>query len=203
MHEKSYKDIEIKQLNSSERESALSLICEAFKEHPMLPPGTSHKTTQALFRFMFDEFGSKKSTCIHGIKDSGNNLACTALTLSSTDEPSLLDALRCTLSFVRILGWSLALAFLRINASKPKRTEPHLELLLLGTSPSFQKGGLGRAMMSHLYKFGKDKGYAGITLEVAKNSPAYGFYCREGFVIDKTVYIKDMPLSLMHCKLDS
>lgn len=195
--------MEVKQLNSSERESALSLICEAFKEHPMLPPGTPHGTTQALFRFMFDEFGSKKSTCIHGIKDSGNNLVCTALSLSSTDEPGLWDALRCTLSFFRILGWSLALAFLRAHASKPKRTKPHLELLLLGTSPSFQKGGLGRTMMSHLYKFAKDKGYAGITLEVAKNSSAYGFYCREGFVTDKTIYIKGMPLCLMHRKFDS
>jgi ribosomal protein S18 acetylase RimI-like enzyme len=196
------RDVQIKPLNFSERESALSLICEAFKEHPMLPPGTPHETAQALFRFMFDEFGSKKSTCIHGIKDSGNNLVCTALSLSSTDEPGLWDAVRYTLSFIRILGWSLALAFLRIHASKPKRTEPQLELLLLGTSPSFQKGGLGRAMMSYLYNFAKDKGYAGITLEVAKNSPAYGFYCREGFVTDKTIYIKGMPLCLMRRKLN-
>ena len=110
---------------------------------------------------------------------------CTALTLSSTDEPSLWDALRCTLSFFRILGWNLALSFLQIHAAKPKTTKPHLELLLLGTSPSFQKGGLGRGMMSHLYKFAKDKGYAGITLEVAKNSPAYGFYYREGFIAEQ------------------
>ena len=198
-----FRDMQVKLLNSSEKETALSLICEAFKEHPMLPPGISHETAQALFRFMFDEFGSKKSTCIHGIKDSGNNLVCTALSLSSTDEPGLWDAVRCTLSFIRILGWSLALAFLRIHASKPKRTEPQLELLLLGTSPSSQKGGLGRTMMNHLYKFAKDKRYAGITLEVAKNSPAYGFYCREGFVTDKTTYIKGMPLCLMHRKLDS
>jgi len=196
-------DIQIKPLEPSEREFALSLICEAFKEHPILPPGTPFGTTKTLFRFMFDEFGSKKSTCIHGIKDSGNNLVCTALTLSSTDEPSLWDALRYTLSFFRILGWSLALSFLQVNAAKPKRKEPYLELLLLGTSPSFQKRGLGRAMMSHLYKFAKEKGCAGITLEVAKNSPAYGFYCREGFVTDKTVYIKNMPLSLMCRKFDS
>ncbi len=198
-----FKDMEIKQLNPSERESALLLICEAFKEHPMLPLGTPYGTTQALCRFMFDEFGSKKTSCLHGIKDSGNNLVCTALSLSSTDEPNLWDALRCTLSFFRILGWNMALSFLQIHAAKPKRTKPYLELLLLGTSPSFQKGGLGRAMLSHLYEFAKDKGYAGITLEVAKNSPAYGFYCREGFVTDKTIYIKGMPLSLMHRKLDS
>ncbi len=188
----------IKPLEFSEREVALSLICEAFREHPMLPPGTPFEKTQALFRFMIDEFGAKETACIHGIRDAENNLICTALTLSSTDEPGLWDALRYTVSFFRILGWSLALTFLRMAATKPKRMNPCLELLLLGTAPSSQKGGLGRTMMQHLYRYANDKGYAGITLEVAKNSPAYGFYCREGFVTDKTIYIKNMPLCLMH-----
>ena len=196
------KNIQVKSLSSSERENALHLMCDAFKEHPMLPPGIPHETTKRLFRFMFDEFSSKDSSCLHGIKDADSNLVCAALTLSSADEPGLWDALRYTLSFFRILGWSLALSFLMVNVSKPKRTTPHLELLLLGTSPLSQKGGLGRAMLHHLYEYAKDKGYIGITLEVAKNSPAYAFYCREGFVTDKTIYIKDMPLCLTHRKLD-
>ncbi|MFC1709860.1 GNAT family N-acetyltransferase [Candidatus Omnitrophota bacterium] len=194
--------MQIKSLESSEREVALSLFCEAFREHPILPPGIPYTVTQTLFRFMFDEFGSKSSACFHGIKDASGNLVCAALTLSNTDEPGLWDAVCYTLSFFRILGWSLALSFLRVHASKPKRTTPHLELLLLGTSPSSQKGGLGRKMLRHLYCYAKDKGYVGITLEVAKNSPAYGFYCREGFVADKTIYIKSMPLCIMHLKLD-
>ncbi|MFC1514894.1 GNAT family N-acetyltransferase [Candidatus Omnitrophota bacterium] len=197
------KDMQIKPLESSEREAALHLLCEAFREHPMLPPGIPHETTQILFRFMFDEFGSKDSACFHGIKDTSDNLVCAALTLSNADEPGLWDAVRYTLSFFRILGWSLALSFLRVHASKPKRTTPHLELLLLGTLPSSQKGGLGRAMLRYLYRYAKDKGYVGITLEVVKNSPAYDFYCREGFVTDKTVYVKGMPLCLVHRKLDS
>ena len=196
------KDMQVKPLNSSEKEEALSLICEAFKEHPMLPPGMPHETTKRLFRFMFNEFGSKDSSCLHGIKDVDSNLVCAALTLSSAYEPGLWDAVRYTLSFVRILGWSLALVFLRVHASKPKHTEPYMELLLLGTSPSFQKGGLGQTMLHYLYQYAKDKGYAGITLEVAKNSPAYGFYCRERFVTDKTIYVKNMPLCIMHRKLD-
>ena len=196
------KDMQVKPLDSSEKETALSLICEAFKEHPMLPPGMPHETTQRLFRFMFDEFGSKSSSSLHGIKDSGGNLVCAALALSSADEPDLWGALRCTFSFLRILGWGLGFTFLVTHASKPKYKTPHLELLLLGTSPSYQKGGLGRTILHHLYRYAKDKGYAGITLEVAKNSPAYGFYCREGFVTDKTILIKGMPLCLMHRKLD-
>ena len=152
---------------------------------------------------MFNEFGSKDSSCLHGIKDVDSNLVCAALTLSSADEPGLWGAMRCTLSFLRILGWSMGFTFLRAHASKPKRTAPRLELLLLGTSPSSQKGGLGRTMLRYLYRYAKDKEYAGITLEVAKNSPAFGFYCREGFVTDKTIYIKGMPLCLMHRKLDS
>ena len=194
--------MQIKPLDFSDREVALSLFCEAFREHPILPPGIPHSVTQTMFRFMFDEFGSKKSACFHGIKDASANLVCAALTLSNKDEPGLWDSIRYTLSFFRILGWSLALSFLRVHASKPKRTKPHLELLLLGTAPSSQKGGLGRTMLRHLYRYAKDQGYAGITLEVAKNSPAYGFYCREGFVTDKTIYIKGMPLCIMHRELD-
>ena len=52
------KDMQIKPLESFEREAALHLMCEAFREHPMLPPGTPPKVTQDMFRFMFDEFGS-------------------------------------------------------------------------------------------------------------------------------------------------
>jgi ribosomal protein S18 acetylase RimI-like enzyme len=195
-------DVQVKPLEASEQESVLSLMCEAFKEHPMLPSGTPFRVTQTLFKFMFDKFGSKDSACIHGIKDTGNNLVCAALTLSSADEPTLWEAMRYTLSFFRILGWNLALSFLQVNAAKPKRKEPFLELLLLGTSPSYQKAGLGREMLRYLYQYAEEKGYAGITLETAKNSPAYEFFSREGFIADKTIYIKTMPLCLMHRKLD-
>ncbi len=195
--------MQVRFLDASERDAALHLLCEAFREHPMLPPGTPPETTRALFRFMFDAFGSKASTCFHGIDDDRGRLACAALTLSSTDEPGWWDAMRFTFSVFRILGWSLAFAMLRAQASKPKRTSPQLELLLLGTLPTAQQGGLGRAMMSHLYRYAGDKGYAGITLEVAQHSPAYGFYCREGFVEDKTIHVKKMPLCLMHRDLDA
>ena len=197
-----FKDMQIKPLESSERKVVLSLFCEAFREHPILPPEIPYTVTQTLFRFILDEFGSKSSACLHGIKDVNGNLVCAAFTLSSADEPGLWDAARYTLSFFRILGWRLALSFLRVHAAKPKRTTPHLELLLLGTASSSQKKGLGRTMLRYLYGYAKDKGYAGITLEVVKNSPAYGFYCREGFMTDKTIYIKDMPLCLVHRKLD-
>jgi len=196
-------DILIKPLESSDRETALSLFCEAFKEHSMLPPGTPYSVMQTMFRFMLDEFGSKSSACLHGIKDASGNLVCAALTLSNKDEPGLWDSIRYTLSFFRILGWSLALSFLRVYATKPKRAKPHLELLLLGTAPTSQKGGLGRTMLRYIYQYAKDNKYAGITLEVAKNSPAYGFYCREGFVTDKTMHIKGMPLCIMHRELDA
>ena len=196
-------DIQIKPLDVSERESALALFCEAFKEHPILPMGTPYRITQTLFQFMFDKFGSKDSACFHGIKDAESNLVCAALTLNSADEPTLLEAMLYTLSFFRILGWSLALSFVQVNAAKPKRKEPYLELLLLGTSPSYQKGGLGREMLRYLYQYAAEKGYVGMTLETVKNSPAYGFFCKEGFVEDKTITIKDMPLCLMHRKLES
>jgi ribosomal protein S18 acetylase RimI-like enzyme len=194
--------MQIQSLGPSEYESALALICEAFRSHPMLPQGIPYKVTQDLFRFMFDEFGAANSACLHGIKDADNHLLCVALTLSSTDEPGLWDAIRCTYAFFRILGWRLALAYLKMQTAKPKSTVSYLELVLMGTIPTAQKGGLGRKMLRHLLQYAQDKGYAGMTLEVAQNAPAFGFYCREGFTLEKTIYLKDLTVCIMRLKLD-
>lgn len=52
-------------------------------------------------------------------------------------------------------------------------------------------------MLRFLYDFAKERGYQGIILGVAKETPAYRFYLKEGFVVDKEVLLGNMPLANM------
>ena len=61
--------------------------------------------------------------------------------------------------------------------------------MLLGTLPSFQKKGFGRKMLNSLYDFAKKNNYDGITCVANSSRPAFKFYRREGWIVDKAFYI--------------
>jgi ribosomal protein S18 acetylase RimI-like enzyme len=69
--------------------------------------------------------------------------------------------------------------------------------MILGTRADCQGQGLGRAMMHHIFEFARGRGYGSVVLEVAKDTPAYGFYLREGFLVDKEIALPAMPLCLV------
>ena len=69
--------------------------------------------------------------------------------------------------------------------------------MILGTRADCQGLGLGRAMMHHIFKFARGQGYQSVVLEVAKETPAFGFYLREGFLVEKEIALPTMPLCLL------
>ena len=103
---------------------------------------------------------------------------------------------------IRILGWRMSREFVRVLSEKPERKGRQLELMLLGTRTDCQQGGLGRAIIRHILDFARDAGYPSVVLEVIKDSPAFGFYLREGFVVDKEVAMSGISsLCFLRCPL--
>ena len=98
---------------------------------------------------------------------------------------------------VRVLGWRMSRAFAQVLSEKPEREERQLELMLIGTRTECQQRGFGRAMVQHILAFAHDKGYQSVVLEVAKETPAFSFYLREGFLLDKEVALPMTPLCFL------
>ena len=82
-------------------------------------------------------------------------------------------------------------------SEKPVSKERRLELMILGTRSGCQRQGLGRTMMHHIFKFAQDQEYQSVVLEVAKETPAYGFYLSEGFLVEKEIALPAMPLCIL------
>ncbi|UCG88346.1 MAG: hypothetical protein JSW71_07330, partial [Gemmatimonadota bacterium] len=55
----------------------------------------------------------------------------------------------------------------------------------------------GRAMLHHIFDFASGQGYQSVVLEVPKETPAFGFYLREGFLVEKEIALPTMPLCLL------
>jgi len=186
----------IERLDISQKAEILGVLRQAFAAHPILPPGTPDKTTEAMLELMLDTFSVTEEAYLHGIRMEGT-LACCSLSLDAHAEPKGPAVIRFFLRLFSILGWRLARDFVRAFSKRPKYEGRYLDLMLLGTTPDFQGHGLGRQMLRFLYGFAEEHGYKGVILGVAKDTPAYGFYCKEGFVVDSEVRIGSMPLCNM------
>ena len=52
-------------------------------------------------------------------------------------------------------------------------------------------------MIHHVCEFASGQGYQSVVLEVAKETPAFGFYMREGFEVEKEIALPSMTLCLL------
>lgn len=187
-------------LGDGDKVEAMGVLREAFATHPMLPPGTPAQKAERLMALMMNTFGSHDTAALHGIRRDGA-LVCVAMTLANGCEPKGF-ALACF--FARlcvILGWRLLGDFIRAMSNTPTYDHPYLELMLLGTLPTYHGRGLGRTMLRFVYDLAESQGYHGVTLAVAKDTPAHRLYLKEGFV--DVIEVSMRNLSLSHMRRDN
>lgn len=183
----------MKKLSLSQKPEILEVLKPAFAEHPMLPPGTPIETTQKMLELVIDSFGSTDKAYFYGIEKDGK-LACVSFSTDSRCEPKGLAMLIFFFKLLRLLGWKLGKDFLKAISKRPKYKDPYFDLTLLGTLPEYHGQGLGKVMLRYLFDVAKEEGYKGVILSVAKETPAYQFYLKEGFVLDKEIPLGPMPL---------
>ncbi|MHC4824859.1 MAG: GNAT family N-acetyltransferase [Planctomycetota bacterium] len=186
----------IETLEPHQQDEAVSVIAEAFRTHPMLPPDSSGGKARLLSMAIMDAFAEAPDARWFGIR-SGGELACAAFAYDSAYEPRGLKLLVFLARMIRIAGWRMTRTFGQVLSEKPEGVERRLELMLLGTRDGCQKLGLGRAMMHHVCTFARQHGYQSVVLGVAKETPAFGFYLREGFLVEKEISLPVMPLCLL------
>ena len=168
-------------------------IAVAFGDHPMLPPGLSAEKSRRWVKCVLQAFARAPDATLFGIRQNGK-LDCAAFVYDAAFEPRGWQLLVFLYQMLRVFGWGMSRAFAGVLSQKPTRRGRPLELMLLGTRADAQAQGLGRAMLRHIFEFAAMGGYDSVVLEVAKETPAFGFYRREGFVVDKEVALPTGPL---------
>lgn len=186
----------IETLDNRSRGEALDVIAEAFSTHPLLPPDPSGGRARLLGRALMEAFAEAPDARLFGIRHDGR-LACAAFVYDSAYEPRGLKLMLFLLRMIRVAGWRMTRTFGRVLSEKPEGEERRFELMLLGTRSDCQKLGLGRTMMHHIFAFARERGYQSVVLGVAKETPAFGFYLREGFLVEREIALPTMPLCLL------
>ena len=129
----------MEKLNISRKAEILRTLGRAFTTHPMLPPATPAKTTEAMLELVLDTFGTTEKAYLHGIREDGK-LACASFSLDVQVEPRGLAMGRFFFRLFRILGWRLTADFTRAFSKRPKYKDAYPELMLLGTLPAYKGG---------------------------------------------------------------
>lgn len=186
----------IETLEEAHKSAFVETISVAFADHPMMPPGLSADKSRRWVNTMLRAFTKAPDARLFGIRRNGN-LDCAAFVYDAAFEPRGWQLMFFLFQMLRVFGWGLSLTFARVLSKKPKRKGRPLELLLLGTRTSAQGQGLGRSMLRHIFDFADLRGYDSVILEVAKDTPAFGFYLREGFLVDKEVALSTTPLCFL------
>jgi len=191
----------IEELGKESLEEFIEVVGVAFHDHPLLPADPSGKTASSLARAVLSAFARAPDAKLLGIRNSGQ-LECAAFIHDARYEPRGFSLLAFLWRLTRVAGLQVAMTFVKITSTKPQQPSKRLEFLLLGTRPGAQKGGLGRRMMRHVISFAQANGYESVVLEVAKETPAFGFYLSEGFEVEREIPLPQMPLCVLRRPLN-
>lgn len=126
-----------------------------------------------------------------------DKIICGSVSVDSKKEPSMFSLIRFIISLSLALGWKAARELEIVHREEPRYEERYLELVILGTLPKYQMKGYGRRMLRFLKGLAKREGYKGIILVADANTPAYCFYSKEGFIVDKEVKVGKSELCWM------
>jgi len=192
----------IETLDSADRAEIVETIAQAFSEHPMLPADRTGRKGRLMARSFLDAFAAAPDARLFGVRRQGR-LDCVGFVFDAAYEPRGLTLLVFLFRMIRMIGWRKSRLFGKLLSEKSDDGEQRLELMLLGTRTDSQGQGLGHTMMQHILDFARRQGYRSVELEVAKETPAFAFYLREGFLVQKEIALPTMPICLLRHPLDA
>ena len=192
----------VETLGPEHRSEVEEVIGSAFIDHPMLPVDPSGRRSRLMAESLLNTFAGAPDAHTLGIRQDGR-IACAAFVYDGSYEPRGLALVRFLFRMLRVAGWRMVVSLPALVTARHSGDERQLELLLLGTRTDSQAKGFGRQMLRHVIELARQRGYDAVVLEVAKETPAYPFYLREGFQLEKEVELPIMPLCLLRCPIDA
>ncbi len=187
----------IERLQLSARPALLDVFTQSFGKQAFIPSiGRRPETIRAVMKGFLRFFGRYRSLLLYGIRRD-DRLVCGLVSADATEEPTVFSAILFFVELVGALGWRTTTEFGTIHKAQPKYEERYLELVLLGTSPSCQRLGLGRRMLRFICDEAKRRDYAGVILLTDRAAPAFRLYTDFGFVVDTEFLFAGVTLCWM------
>ena len=193
---------EVEIIPPEDRDELIDAIAAAFADHPLIPADPTGGKARLMALSLLDGFADAPDHRWFGIRRDGR-WACVAFTFGYGYEPPWRKLPTMIARMVRMVGLRKAVTYLRLMSEKHSGDDRRYQLMILGTRSAYQRHGLGRKMMRHVLGFAQGLGYDAVVLEVAKDTPALGFYQSEGFVTEKEIPLPEMPLCFMRRELAS
>ena len=176
---------EIVELFEENEPEYMEIIIKAFHDSPQVPALIkTPKHTEAVLRSLIKLYKKTSPIKVFGIKKD-DALICVGLCIDSDSKPVFFRTVRFGFSLLRTLGLTGVNQFWIYNKNKPTYDKKYLELVFYGTRSVFQQKGYGRSMLNFLYNYAKMNGYGGLTGVTNTSRPAFHFYMRDGWIVDR------------------
>ncbi len=209
--------VKLDPFNPSIRAELLDLYIKAFANYPFISIlYTSPEVLKSFMKFLLDFNLSNRSVLLYGIRVD-NRLICASISVDSKCKYPLSVLIRSIFPIAYVLLkhvrelWIIRREMLKeipsrdrmhlMTSYRPKYVKRYLELAILGTLPEYQRQGYGRKMLHFLYNEAKQREYSGIILITARDTPAFHFYLKEGFIVDKEIQLEHATLCWMRLSL--
>ncbi len=172
----------------------MEILITAFHDSPQIPVLIEKpEHTETLIRNLLKLYEKTGSIKTFGIKKD-DALICVGICIDSDSKPSLFRTITFGFSLLRTLGIEGIHQLWTYNKNKPKYDKKCLELIFYGTRASLQQKGYGREMLNFLYDYAKTNGYGGVTGVTNTSRPAFHFYMRDGWIVDKEFTLEDYTI---------
>lgn len=185
------KEPRIVELNEHNEPEYMEIIIKAFQDSPQVPILINKpQYTEIIIRNLIKVYNKTGSIKIFGIKKD-KKIICVGLCIDSDTKPGFLNVIKFGFSIFITLGFRGLHQFWLYNKNKPTYNKKCLELLFYGTRTMFQKKGYGRSMLNFLYGYAKKNRYEGVIGVTNTTRPAFNFYRKEGWIVDKQFLVDD------------
>jgi len=175
----------IRELNEQNEPEYMEIIITAFHDSPQIPALIENpKHTETIIRSLIKLYKKTGSIKIFGIKKD-DHLVCVGICIDSDSKPSFVRTIPFGFSLLRTLKLKGIQQLWAYNKNKPVYDKKCLELIFYGTKAQYQQKGYGRSMLNFLYDYAKTNGYGGVTGVTNTSRPAFHFYMRDGWIVDK------------------
>jgi hypothetical protein len=180
---------EVVQLSEADELNIIEILSKAFQETPQIPALIEKpKHTKTMIINLIELYKKTGTIKTFGIKKDGR-LVCIGLCIDSNAKPTSFQTIKFGLSILKILGIKGLHQFWIYNKNKPNYDKKCLELILYGTQSNYQKKCYGRQMLNFLYDYAKKNNYGGVTGVTNSSRPAFKFYMKDGWIVDKEFLI--------------
>lgn len=161
------------------------VLALAFEQHPLVTGlGDRAGEATALVKALVGFHWGKESLLLCGIR-TDDGLACGGICVDPREDPSPLALARLAWDATRAAGRQAVGELMDVERRKPLYRERHLELVMMGTLPTHQRQGLGRALLHWLYREAAADRYRGILLVTDRDTPGFDLYRSEGFEVER------------------